>query len=363
VTEQQLYETVVVDTRPVVELGGQVHETIPELMVSLDICEQEGGLSQLELILDNTSDYEGSGLDFAFEHAESNLFSLGESVRILSGDAANPQEMFLGRISSVSLEIADGGQPRLCVLAEDGLMSWRMVRRNRSFPACPLRHLLERLTLDTSLTPVVTGLDVEVDAQQQANETDLAFLRRLLTRYDADAQVLGNELYIAPRTMIDRGSVTLEYGNQLRDIRVCADLAHQRSATHISGFDVAAGSVTSISSAADQLGPGAGVTGSETVEQVFPDASDRLTQVAIQHEREGKIIAASAQRRRARQFVTAEGCATGNTGIRVGARLRLEGLGPRFTNEFYTVSARHRFNRTEGFLTDFTAECAYLGSI
>ena len=218
--EDQLYDAVVIDTRPVIELGGEQHEMLPELLVSVEVCEQEGGLSHVELIVDNTAD----------------LFALGETVRVLTGDAEDPQELFRGRISAVTFEYEDADQPRLRVLAEDALMSWRMVRRNRTHDAGPLRDILEGLADDTELTAVVTGLNDEVDAQQQLNETDLGFLRRLLVRYDADAQVVGEELHISPRAAVDRGEVTLEMGSQLQSVRVTADLAHQRAATEANGF-------------------------------------------------------------------------------------------------------------------------------
>lgn len=357
--EEQLYESVVVDTRPVVELGGEQFDMIPELINSVEVNEQEGGLSHVELLLDNTADHQGAGLDFAFEYTETDLFALGESVRILTGDAADPQEIFRGVISAVSFEVAEGGQPQLRVMAEDALMSWRMTKRNRFHEAGPLRDILEALAQNTTLTPVITGLNDAVDAQQQLNETDLAFLRRLLVRYDADAQVVGEELHISPRQAVDRGSVTLAVGAQLHSVRVTADLAQQRPVTELNGFDLASGTVEAVSSNEDGLGPGDGATGSEFAQEVFPGARHRLERTTFETAREAQALVDAAQRRRARQFVIAEGRATGNSAIRVGTRLTLEGLGPRFSNEFYTVRARHMFDRRRGYRTDFTAESSF----
>ncbi len=361
--EDRLYDADIVDTRPVIELDGEQYETIPELLVSVEMREQLGGLSSVEILLDNHLDHEGVGLDFAWEFTETNRFAPGAALRLLTGDAAAPTELFRGRISAVALEMAERGQPRLRVMAEDALMPWRMIRRDRTFAEGPLRDLLERLTADTGLTAVITGLNDEVDAQQQLNETDLGFLRRLLERYDADAQVVAEELHISPRAAVDRGGVTLELGRQLRSIRVTADLADQRAETRISGFDLIGGSAEAITASEDQLGPGEGVTGSELVEDAFPGTADRLTRMAFRNTAEGQALADMAQRRRARRFVIAEGEATGNPAIRVGTVLTLEGLGPRFSNDYYTVSACHRYHRRQGYRTDFTAECAYLGRI
>jgi len=59
----------------------------------------------------------------------------------------------------------------------------------------------------------------------------------------------------------------------------------------------------------------------------------------------------------------ADGSAQGDGRIRVGTRLTLEGLGPRFSNTYYVTAACHRFDRTDGYRTDFTAECAFLGEL
>jgi len=53
--------------------------------------------------------------------------------------------------------------------------------------------------------------------------------------------------------------------------------------------------------------------------------------------------------------------AEGNPLLRVGSYLTLSGLGPRFSNTYYTTSTVHRFDSAAGYRTEFTAECAYLG--
>lgn len=362
-TADTLYKALIVDTRPVLEIKGAQSPMVNALIESLEVCEQEGGLSALEVVLRNTANHLGAGIEFAFEFTETNVFAPGAAIRVLTGDAREPTEIFRGTISAVSLEAADGGQPKLRVMAEDALMSWRMVRRNRSFPAGSVRDVVAALAADTPLTPVITGLNDAVDAQQQLNETDLGFLRRLLARYDADAQVVGEELHVSPRAAVDRGKVTLELGGQLHSVRVTADLSDQRVATQISGFDILAGKAEAVKAKESQLGPGAGMTGSEAVADAFPASVDRIAVTSFQNRKEAQALADGVQRRRARRFVIAEGVATGNAAIRIGATLTLAGLGPRFSNDFYTTRTRHLFDQEVGYVTEFSAECAYLGRI
>lgn len=361
--EDRLYSGIVVDTRPVVDIADAPNDMINELLASMEMVEPEGGLTSLCLVFDNTADHAGVGLDYAFEFTETNVFELGTAIRVLAGDAADPQEIFRGRISAVEFCQADGGQPQLKVMAEDALMPWRMVRRNKTYPAGPLRDIFDALAESYELSPVITALDQEVDAQQQLNETDLAFLRRLLTRYDADAQVVGEELHISPRDQVDRGEVTLRLGSQLRSIRVCADLAHQRESVALHGFDIVSGTAEEVTSEEGALGPGAGRTGPEVVAEAFPGSINRMAQTAFENRSEAQDLANAMQTRRMRRFVIADGCATGNSAIRVGTKLVLEGIGPRFSNTYYTTRSAHCFDRVSGYTTQFSAECAFWGIV
>jgi Bacteriophage probable baseplate hub protein len=361
--EDQLYSALVVDTRPWLEVADAPTDMLKQLLVSLEVTEQEGGLSTLCAVLDDTADHAGVGLDFAFEFTETNFFKPGAAIRVLTGDAGDPQEVFAGTISAVELAVAEGGEPQLRVFAEDALMAWRMVRRTRTFPAGTVRSIIEALAADTSLTPVITALEEEVDAQQQLNETDLGFLRRLLARYDADAQVVGTELHVSPRALVDRGEVTLALNSQLRAIRVCADLAHQRETVALSGFDLIAGRPEEVTAAETGLGPGAGQTGPSMLADALPGTLERVPWTAFADRSEAQDTADAMQARRMRRFVVADGSATGNSAIRVGTRLVLKGLGPRFSNTYYTTRAVHGFDLLRGYVTQFSAECAFWGMV
>ena len=75
-----------------------------------------------------------------------------------------------------------------------------------------------------NLTPVITGLTESFPALVQLNESDLAFLRRLLARHDADLQVVGEELHVSARKDVARGAIDLVLHEQLQRVRVLADL-------------------------------------------------------------------------------------------------------------------------------------------
>jgi uncharacterized protein len=360
-SETPLAATAIYSARPVIEVARRPSGTVQQLLLAMEMREAEGGLSSLELRLINVATHERGGVDFAFEHSDTDLLPLGEAIRVLAGDEGDPVEIFAGQISAVEFVVEEDGQPELCVYAEDALMRARMQRFTRCHAAGPLRDILEDLAVESGLRPTISGLTNQVDVQIQLNESNLAFMRRLVADYDADLQVVGDELHIAPRSEVQRGKLTLRLGSQLSRIRVCADLADQATKVTHAGFDVGQGRALTVESSATDLGPGAGRTGSTLLQEKFGERAEHLGDRAVYDAAEAQALVDAAFVRRSRRFVTLEASCEGNPAVRVGAHVTIVDVGPRFENTYYVTSACHRFDRLQGYQTDFTAECGYFG--
>src|SRR5205814_10577642 len=84
---------------------------------------------------------------------------------------------------------------------------------------------------------------VDVDGPQyrvltQVNQSDLAFLRERAAAIDAELWVDNRTLYAQLRSRRSSGKISFIYGKTLLEFSVLADLAHQRSSVHVSGWDV-----------------------------------------------------------------------------------------------------------------------------
>jgi uncharacterized protein len=210
------------------------------------------------------------------------------------------------------------------------------------------------------LRPNIAGFDERLGPQMQLNESDLAFLRRLLREYDGDLQVSGDELQVAPRAQVQRDRVPLVMFGQLGRARVTADLAHQVTGVTVTGWDSEAAQRLSRSSRGRSLGPGGGRTGAELLDATLGARSEHLGHLPIATDAEARVVADTAFDRRARRFVLLEGTSDGNPGLRVGVHVEVRGISPRFDNTFYVTKTCHRYDR-RGYMTDFEAECAFLG--
>jgi len=361
-TEPALASGIIYRAHPIIEIDGQRDERVQTLLTAMEMQEAEGGFSSLELRFGNTSTVEQQGVDFAFEYSEHDLLSLGKSIKILAGDESDPQEIFRGVISGLELVMEQQQEPQLIVLAEDALQKARLARRTRLHTDTSLQSLVQSVAADLGLRATISGLSDSIGPRMQLNETDLSFLRRLLQRYDADLQVVGDELHVSPRAEVRRNESNLEINSQLGEIRVLADLAHQVTEVTFSGWDAARGQAINVSSdGSADLGPGSGRSGSQVLAAVFDERAEHIGSTSVADEAEAQALVNARYSKCARRFVTVEGQAEGNPNLRVGSHLTLRGLGPRFENTYYVTRACHRYDDRQGYKTEFEAQGSYFG--
>jgi hypothetical protein len=353
-TPQALYRA-----RPTVRVGGQDNRRVRDLIVAMAMREQEGGLSSLELRLTNVASLVGGDAELAFE--DDQVVRLGEEIRVHAGDETAPREIFRGWISGLEGHFPENDAPQLVVMAEDGLLRGRMARRTVVHQGGSIAAIARQLAQGLGLNPVINGFTEAIGPQVQLDESDLAFLRRLLRRHDGDLQVVEGDLQVAPRGDLRRGVLQLRLHGQLRCARILADLAHQHTEVTVGGWDAAQGQRVVGRSAGVHAGPGQGRTGAQVLERTLGRRSHHIAHLAATTQAEARALADAAFDADSRRFVCVEGTAEGNPALRVGTHLRLSGLGDRFENTYVVSRTCHRFDLKRGYETDFEAECAYWG--
>lgn len=345
--------------RPTVRIDSEEYPKVSELILAMEMIEREGGMSALELRVSNVASDPAGSADLAFE--DNKILKLGAKIQIYCGDETAPQEVFQGLITALEAEFPEQSPPELVVLAEDVFQQARMTRRTKIHEEVSIADLAKSLASQLNLTPIVTGFTEKIGTQVQLNESDLAFFRRLLARYDGDLQVVGSELHVSPRADVQRGALELELHGQLRRAKVLADLAHQVTEITVSGWDPIKGQRVSGASKGANVGPGSGQSGAQLLTDTLGARSHHIGHLALTTLDEAKAVAAAAFDSRARHFLSLEATAEGNPALRVGTNVTLKGMGARFDNTYYVIRACHRYNLERGYETEFSAECAFLG--
>jgi phage protein D len=360
-TEATLSRFSLYSARPTLRLGGERHERLDNLLIGLRMEEDEGGLSRLELRFGNWV-RTGSGASEAAFGPDSAL-RLGADIAAYTGDELGPQAIFQGRVSAIEVRFTVDGAPECVVLAEDALQGARLARRSAVYEDCSPADVVRRVATELGLRPVITGLDAPIDTWAQINQSDLAFLRQLLARFDADLQIVGSELQVAPRSEVARGEIALAMFGQLIEARAIADLADQVTGTSAAGWNASDGAaVTHEATQATHPGPGRGRTGAQWLADTFGERHEHLGHLAVRSSAEAEAVACAAFDARARRFVRVHGLAQGNPALRVGTTVALSGLSAWFDNRYRVTAAVHQFDGERGYTTAFDACCAYLGA-
>jgi phage protein D len=169
-------------------------------------------------------------------------------------------------------------------------------------------------------------------------------------------------LYTQARSRRNHGSVTFTYGRDLVEFHVLADLAQQRSAVRVSGWDV--GNKEAIDVQADrntiQSELGDRRSGSSVL-QALTAHTERIASSEPLSRQEAQSLAEARYRQRARSFVRGEGIAEGTPRLRVGTTIELRNIGPYFEGPYYVTLARHTFDPLYGYRTHFQVERPGLG--
>src|ERR1700686_3390422 len=128
--EQPLTQNAVYSAIPTIQVDGQANDKVTAQLLSMQMTEQEAGLSSLELRFANFASFPGGLADLVFEDGA--VLKLGAELKVFAGEVSSPTEIFRGKITALEGRFPDG-PPDLVVLAEDSLQGARMQRRTKNW--------------------------------------------------------------------------------------------------------------------------------------------------------------------------------------------------------------------------------------
>jgi Bacteriophage probable baseplate hub protein len=355
-------QSLLYSARPTIRIDGTMQLNLADQdLVSVLVEETTLGLFRCEANFRNWAPAAGGTTDYAYFDRE--ILDFGKTLSIEFGppDASGP--VFAGRISGIEARYPAARIPEIQVLAEDRLQDLRMSRRTRSFENVTDANVIQQIASQHGLASQIDVDGPTYKVLVQLNQSDLAFLRERAAAIDAELWIDDRTLYAQARARRNATSVTLTYGQQLLEFTVLADLAHQRSSVHVTGWSVA--DKAAIDEKADQgaisseLAGGRG--GSAVLAQALATYDESVGRAVPLAQQEAQAMAQARYRARARGFVRGTGTVEGNIKVRVGATVTLAGLGPLFDGPYYVTQARHSFTLRDGYRTVFDAERPGIG--
>jgi phage protein D len=343
--------------RPTLSVEGQDQATLVDGLLRLQIGETTEGLYRCEACFGNWGP-QGNGTGFLYFDRQ--LLDFGKSFTVKLGS----DTIFDGRITALEAEFPEGAPPELTVLAEDRFQDLRMTRRTASYDQVSDADVIQQIAQQHGLQADVDLTGPTHKVLTQVNQSDLAFMRERCRSADGELWMDGTTVHAQARPRRGSGgSFVLGFGNELLSFRVMADLATQRSAVTVSGWDVAGkqgisyeADESAVSSELDDTTSGASV-----LSQALGERKEALVHAVPFTNDEAQNRAEAYFRMIARQFLVGRGVAQTDVRLRVGARVDLQGLGPLFSGKYFVTEAHHIFDGSKGLRSEFVVERPGLG--
>src|SRR5262249_45544987 len=119
-----------VSARPTVRIDGQDYPLISANIDRMLVREQTGGLSTPELRAAHWLLPPGGPAGYGA--TSGSPLKLGAKLKLYSGPASAPQEIFDGMVTAIEGEVSPDAPPSFTILAEDGLWKARRTRKSRT---------------------------------------------------------------------------------------------------------------------------------------------------------------------------------------------------------------------------------------
>jgi uncharacterized protein len=347
----------IASARPTLEVAGQRQAALESGLLRLAVAETADGLAHCEAEFGNWGTNSRSRLGFLW--FDRSVLDFGKTLTLKLGDAV----LFEGAVTAIEGCFPPLAPPTLVLRAEDKLQTLRMTRRTRCFESMSDADLVRRIANDH-------GLQADVDLPGptwplvvQANESDLAFLRRRALVADADLLIVDGKLTAKARSARRTPPLRMTHGATLRRFTVAADLAHQRTALTCAGWDVASKQAVAVEATSAALGREAsgGDSGPQILQSAFGTRMDMVGHRVPFDDAGARAEAEAHLRALSRRFVRGRGEAAPSAALRAGGSVELSGLGPLFDGAYGVTETLLRFDTAHGLRTEFGAERAWLG--
>jgi phage protein D len=220
---------------PVFEVDGGVRGELTRDLLRLDVEETTEGLKTLVARVAGTPAHPDNPAVPEL-YLDGSVVDFGRRLTVSLGPTGAARSVFDGYVSAVEAVFAEGREPEVVVFAEDRLMKLRTTRRMKSYENVTDAQIAEEIGAEHGV-PVDAAADGPgYDVVQQWNQSDLAFLRARAARIAAEVWIEGDTLCFKSRGSRAGTEITLVQGNQLIDVQIRADLAHQRTSVRVTGY-------------------------------------------------------------------------------------------------------------------------------
>lgn len=267
-------------------------------------------------------------------------------------DIQGAQVLIKGEITALEPNFAADGNTKLIVRGYDKMHRLHRGRKTQTFLDVTDSDLVKKLAAESGLsTGLVDSTSTVYKYVIQYNQTNMEFLM-------ARAERIGYQLFLSDGNLcfkkgdrLPSDSVKLVYLDTLTSFEPRWTSSGQADKLTVNGWDVKnkqaiKGQATPNSSLNQG---GMAETGGATAKKAFKQAEEIIVDRQVSDQTDAEKVAQGSLAEISRAFVQAEGECFGHPLLKAGCKVRIEGVGKRFTGNYFVSSALHIY--TSSFYT------------
>ncbi|MFL6332155.1 MAG: phage late control D family protein [Pyrinomonadaceae bacterium] len=290
-----------------------------------------------------------------FKYVDGDLLAEGSEVEVKVGFVDDQKSMMKGEVTALEPEFAAGAAPTLKIHGYDLLHRFRRGRNTRSFVKMKDSQIAEKIATELGLRSQLDDTQITHEYVLQNNLTDIDFLLVRARRIGYEVTVKDKTLNFRKQSNDKDKLVSLDFGLTLTSFYPRLNTLSQVSDVVVQGWNPKTKeAISGKAQPGDENSKmGGSKLGASISKETFFKATAFVVNRPVFTEGEASQIAKGRFNEMAVDFITGEGTAIGNTDIRAGEVVELNGLGKRFSGLYYVTSSTHEVG-PKGYRTRFT---------
>lgn len=339
----------------------------PEITLKLDgqPASQELLASLLEIVVDQQVRLPSMITlrlnDAELKWVDSRQLDIGKSLAVsvkAPGQGTRSQvsgALFTGEITALEPEYGRDGAVTLVVRGYDKLHRLHRGRQTRTFLDVTDADVVSKVAGEAGLSAKTDTTSGTHKYVVQNNQTNLEFLQERAARHGYQVFVEAGKLNFVKGTDNQGAGPTLKRGETLLHFQPRLTAARQADAVEVRGWDAAAKReiVANATPAAAPQHAGLSQSGGATAQSAFGAAKAVLVGRPVATVSDAQALAKAEAEAISASFLQAEGSCLGDPTLKAGKTVTLEGLGTRFSGQYFVTAATHLISLSGDYTTQF----------
>jgi phage protein D len=286
---------------------------------------------------------------------DGDLFAIGGTVEIKLGYGEKLEKLIVAEITGLEPVFTGNAHPLLTVRGYDRRHRLQRGRKTRSFVQQKDSDIAAAIASEAGLTAETTDSEVVHEYILQANQTDMEFLQERARLIQYELTVEDKTLHFRP-VQNDQGELlTITPEDDLLEFYPRLSTMGQITEFKVLGWNPKdKKELVGKAAAGDEVSTMGGQdSGAALTESAFGAATTMLHSTPVLTQAEADQLARAGFNRAVLGLIVGDGVCNGRADLRPGSVIKIDGIGTRFSGQYYVKATRHEYSPNRSYQTHF----------